>query len=878
MEQVPVSFNAQRASVLETGRDGPYMHQNNSADSLSAAEQAPPLPKRPLSFAGVPGPRYPSGQVPVQTPGSGPGLAPAPVLTAGSVSSSSQTQTPLAPPPRKPAVDTPEYGSADSTDYEGDSSDRPGLSRSSTTTSVDTSQYPDSSQANRRAPVFSGHMHSITLKPDVAAAAALGPYVCACSSSTAMLYNAATGAKLWTAAVSDGRPTAVAFLADAAPTNDADAGERLAVWVGMRDGQVWEIRGGVVTARRSNVHLTPVRIVHYAAGGAGVWTLSADGKLAVWPSSGGTAGSDINLKGMPHSFRVTPNFSSATVAGETLWVARNKQILVYAPGAAALSPGSPFLLTARPLAALTNTANGQLSELMCATHLPSVPDLVFFGHDDGSVTVFSVSALAPLENVNMSIHGVVAMHGVGSMLWLGLKNGHVQVCDVAARPWVVRKDWKAHAGPAAHIVATTEQNPEAFPVLSWSPTEHSVSIWDGALKNDWIEREMHERAPEFSSLSTITTQVITWNAGAARPDHLARNPADAKFVQSALDVSGGKPADVIVFGFQELVELDNKSVTARSMFKSAKRDQEIPVDVKSAVSQAYKQWQDYLDTEVSRVTGGSHRLVHSMNLVGLFTAVFVHESLIPRLRSLRFAQVKTGLGGLHGNKGGLVVRMLLDDSSLCFVNCHLAAGQSGSAQRNKDIGAILDNQFLDESHNSDFVGKGVFVNGGDGTRILDHELCFFSGDMNYRINMHRQLAIRAIEERNWQRLLSCDQLVLQLRKNASLRLRAFEEPSIAFAPTYKFDVGTDTYDSSDKKRVPAWCDRIFFRGGGYVKPRHYTSLTVRASDHRPVSAVFDVQIKTIDPAKRMKVYRDCVDSWRPHLATGHRASYASLYE
>ena len=38
--------------------------------------------------------------------------------------------------------------------------------------------------------------------------------------------------------------------------------------------------------------------------------------------------------------------------------------------------------------------------------------------------------------------------------------------------------------------------------------------------------------------------------------------------------------------------------------------------------------------------------------------------------------LKLGVGGSLGNKGALIVRINLDDSSFAFVNCHLEAGES----------------------------------------------------------------------------------------------------------------------------------------------------------------------------------------------------------
>lgn len=47
----------------------------------------------------------------------------------------------------------------------------------------------------------------------------------------------------------------------------------------------------------------------------------------------------------------------------------------------------------------------------------------------------------------------------------------------------------------------------------------------------------------------------------------------------------------------------------------------------------------------------------------------------------------------------------------------------------------------------------------------------------------------------------------------------FSEGNITFAPTFKFDVGTNHYDSSSKQRVPSYTDRILFKVGKKRKLR-----------------------------------------------------------
>ena len=142
--------------------------------------------------------------------------------------------------------------------------------------------------------------------------------------------------------------------------------------------------------------------------------------------------------------------------------------------------------------------------------------------------------------------------------------------------------------------------------------------------------------------------------------------------------------------------------------------------------------------------------------------------------------------------------------------------------------------------------------------IMDHEICVINGDLNYRIDtMGRDAVVKAIKTNNLARLLDRDQLLVSRRRNPGFRLRAFHELPITFAPTYKYDVGTDNYDSSEKHRSPAWCDRLLYRGVGRIKQLIYRRHELRVSDHRPVSGVFRMRIKSISPKKRVLVWQQC---------------------
>lgn len=67
--------------------------------------------------------------------------------------------------------------------------------------------------------------------------------------------------------------------------------------------------------------------------------------------------------------------------------------------------------------------------------------------------------------------------------------------------------------------------------------------------------------------------------------------------------------------------------------------------------------------------------------------------------------------------------------------------------------------------------------------------------------------------------------------------KGFLEGPLNFFPTYKYDVGTDKYDTTDKMRIPSWCDRILYKAKD-TRMLGYATVGLRYSDHRPGKFVF----------------------------------------
>uniref|UniRef100_A0A8C2CVP7 Synaptojanin-1 n=1 Tax=Cyprinus carpio TaxID=7962 RepID=A0A8C2CVP7_CYPCA len=304
------------------------------------------------------------------------------------------------------------------------------------------------------------------------------------------------------------------------------------------------------------------------------------------------------------------------------------------------------------------------------------------------------------------------------------------------------------------------------------------------------------------------------------------------------------PVDIFAIGFEEMVELNAGNIV-------------------SASTTNQKLWAAELQKNISR----EHKyvLLASEQLVGVCLFVYIRPQHAPFIRDVAVDTVKTGMGGATGNKGGVAIRMLFHTTSICFVCSHFAAGQSQVKERNDDYNEITRKLFY------------LFIYYG---RLLySHYYVFWCGDFNYRIIIPNEETKELIRQQNWDALIAGDQLLEQ--KNI---FRGFIEGKLDFAPTYKYDLFSEDYDTSEKCRTPAWTDRVLWKrrkwnfdktelelnvvGAPVIEEdqypwspgelKYYGRAELKTSDHRPVVAIMDVDILEVDPEARHQVYKEVI--------------------
>ncbi|XP_017220132.1 type IV inositol polyphosphate 5-phosphatase 9 [Daucus carota subsp. sativus] len=328
----------------------------------------------------------------------------------------------------------------------------------------------------------------------------------------------------------------------------------------------------------------------------------------------------------------------------------------------------------------------------------------------------------------------------------------------------------------------------------------------------------------------------TWNVGGV-------SPTDDLNMEDLLHTPNTTPCDIYVFGFQEVVPLRAANILG------------------SEKSKICMKWNSLIRKSLNKSTRTSNgnnsiqssgrqdfRCLISKQMVGILISVWVRADLHSFVRNPNVSCVGCGIMGCLGNKGAISVRFRLHETSFCFVCSHLASGgrQGDEKIRNSNVAEIFSRTSFPKGTALDLPRK-----------ITDHDRVILLGDLNYRISLPEHKIRALVDKEEWNMLLENDQLKQEIREGQAFE--GWHEGTINFAPTYKYNPNSDTYYGSDhgkkgeKKRAPAWCDRIIWFGEG-LKQHSYSRTESKLSDHRPVKAVFTSRVKVLQSVKGFRSF------------------------
>ncbi|RXH82610.1 hypothetical protein DVH24_036951 [Malus domestica] len=160
--------------------------------------------------------------------------------------------------------------------------------------------------------------------------------------------------------------------------------------------------------------------------------------------------------------------------------------------------------------------------------------------------------------------------------------------------------------------------------------------------------------------------------------------------------------------------------------------------------------------------------------------------------------------------------------------------------------------------------------------LSEADMIIFLGDFNYRLDgISYDEARDFVSQRCFDWLRERDQLRVEME--AGNVFQGMREADIKFPPTYKFErhqAGLAGYDSGEKKRTPAWCDRILYRDSRSASvsecslecpvvssiSQYEACMDVTDSDHKPVRCIFTVDIARVDESLRRQEFGEILKS------------------
>ena len=321
-----------------------------------------------------------------------------------------------------------------------------------------------------------------------------------------------------------------------------------------------------------------------------------------------------------------------------------------------------------------------------------------------------------------------------------------------------------------------------------------------------------------NEIEKINILCVTWNI-AGIPN---KNYNIKELFSNNIFYNEFKSPDIIIVAIQEIVKLNIPNIL--SIVSNQDSVNSWTINIKSTIQKVFPS-EEYLELK-------------SLNLVGIFIIILIKDELKKNIFLLEHNITKTGMYGTLGNKGFFNISFQCYNKIISIGTGHFEAGKSKNTERINTLIQLLN--------------KPLNIQEDEIITFKDVNYWIILGDLNFRIELSYEDAIKFIQEKNYDKLYGLDQLNIAMEKNEFLR-RNINEKKIHFDPTYKYEKESDEYDyDEDKIRVPAWTDRILFCKKGGIKMLSYDCIqTLRYSDHRPVIGTFEILVH-INKKKKKK--------------------------
>ncbi|XP_020230656.1 type I inositol polyphosphate 5-phosphatase 12 isoform X1 [Cajanus cajan] len=478
----------------------------------------------------------------------------------------------------------------------------------------------------------------------------------------------------------------------------------------------------------------------------------------------------------------------------------------------------------------------------------------------------------------------------GTRLYVGYVSGIIQVLDLEGN---LIAAWVAHNGPVIKLAVGSDY---VFSLATHGGIRGWIIASPGPVDN-MIRSELATNELIYSRRHNVRILIGTWNVGQGRA---SQDSLSSWLGSVASDVG------IVVVGLQEV------EMGAGFLAMSAAKE---TVGLEGS---AMGQW--WLDTIGKALEEGkAFERMGSRQLAGLLVSLWVRKNLRTHVGDIDAGAVPCGFGRAIGNKGGVGLRIRVYDRIMCFVNCHLAAHLEAVNRRNADFDHIYRNMVFTRSSNllntaagmvpylflscslafstylfwllyssglplvlSVTAGVSTAVHMLRGTNAMgvsseepkpdlsEADMVVFFGDFNYRLfGISYDEARDFVSQRCFDWLREKDQLRAEMK--AGKVFQGMREALIKFPPTYKFErhqPGLGGYDSGEKKRIPAWCDRIIYRDTRSAPVfecnldcpvvssilQYDACMDVTDSDHKPVRCKFNVKFSHVDRSIRRKEF------------------------